>query len=138
MKTSKWMTLAAVLTLTSSLAMAAPHGARTGRHARGGARIAAKLNLTDAQKAQVKEIRQNSREANKAFHETARQTFRELRAARKANDTASVERLRPIVAQQRAQLRQLRQAERQQFLSILTAEQKEQLGQMKNQRRGRR
>src|ERR1700732_196018 len=68
MKTSKWLAAVGVLTLTASLAVAAPHeGKGEGQHGKGGIseRMAQKLNLTDAQKAQVKTLHENFRAQNK-------------------------------------------------------------------------
>ncbi|MCU1347803.1 MAG: hypothetical protein JWO56_833, partial [Acidobacteria bacterium] len=75
MKTkTKWITAAAAtLALTASLAIAAPgegHGGfgrdGQGRHEQG-AKMAEKLNLSDAQKAQWKAIQQSFRQENSAF-----------------------------------------------------------------------
>lgn len=66
MKTTKWMTMAAVVTPFASLAFAAPHqGGKGGR--RGGhrqelsERMAAKLNLTDAQQQQIRDLQKSFR-----------------------------------------------------------------------------
>jgi protein CpxP len=131
MNKNKWMTMAAVLALSTSLAIAAPHGGKGGgkfggKHGRGefGEKFAEKLNLTEAQKAQVKTIRQNNREQNKAFFEQSRSTFEQFRDAKKANDTAKLEQLKPALERQRAQMKQFRDAERQQILALLTPEQR--------------
>jgi periplasmic protein CpxP/Spy len=140
--TKKVMTMAAVLALSTSLAIAAPHGGRGGggRHGRGefGARFADKLNLTDAQKTAIRNIRKNNREANKAFFEQSRETFRQFREAKKAGDTAKVEQLKPAVEQQRARLRQFHKTEREQILSLLTPEQRTQFDALKAEREARR
>lgn len=141
MNKSKWMTMAAVVTLSASLAIAAPHGGKGGgrhggKHGRGefGERFAEKLNLTDAQKAQIKTIRQNNREQNKAFFEQSRATFEQFREAKKANDTAKLEQLKPALEQQRAQMKQFRDAERQQILALLTQEQRARFDAMQAER----
>jgi protein CpxP len=136
MKQTKWMTMAAVLTLTTSLAFAAPHGdkgGRGGKHGRGelGARFAEKLNLTDAQKAQIKTIRQNFREQNKAFFETSKATFQQFREAKKANDTAKLEALKPTMQTTRMQMTALRQQEQAEIAKVLTPEQRTQLEALK-------
>ena len=145
MNKSKWMTMAAVVTLSASLAIAAPHGGKGGgrhggKHGRGefGERFAEKLNLTDAQKAQIKTIRQNNREQNKAFFEQSRATFEQLHAAKKANDTAKVEQLKPVLEQQRAQMKQFRDTERQQILALLTQEQRAKFDAMQAEREAHR
>jgi protein CpxP len=132
MNKNKWMTMAAVLALSASLAIAAPHGGKDrggksgGKHGRGefGEKLAEKLNLTDAQKEQIRTIRTNNREQNKAFFEQSRATFEQFREAKKANDTAKLEQLKPALEKQRAQMKQFRAAERQQILALLTPEQR--------------
>lgn len=148
MKKSKWITMAAVAMLTATVAFAAPH---EGRHGKGGKfggkrghfgafgpRLAEKLNLTDAQKEQIKSIRSNFREQNKAFLEQSRDTFRDFRNARKANDTARIDALRPQVEAQREQLRSLHQQLQQQLLAVLTPEQRAQYDALKAEREQRR
>lgn len=140
---NKVMTMAAVLALSTSLAIAGPHGdkrGRGGKHGRGefGARFAQELGLTDSQKEAIQNIRKNNREANKAFFEQSRETFRQFREAKKANDTAKLEQLKPAVEQQRAKLKQFRETERQQILSLLTPEQRTKLDALKAERKARR
>lgn len=151
MKTnSKWMTMAAVLGLTASLAVAAPtqgefgegHGRGHHGHGRGhkefGAAFANKLNLTDAQKQQMKDIRQQFREQNKAFFESSRTTFEQFREAKKAGDQAKLDALKPAMEAQRAQMKQLRDQQKQRVLSILTPEQRTQYEAMKAEREAKR
>ena len=143
---TKWMTMAAVVTLSATMALAAPHegrGGKGGRHGRHGgsefgARFAKKLNLTDAQKDQLKDIRKNFREQNKAFFETSRETFREFRAAKEAKDTARIDALKPTLEANRAKMQQLREDEKAQVLNILTAEQRAQYEALKAERGERR
>lgn len=129
----KTMTTLAVFALGASLAVAAPqaqNGNWKGGHGHRGfmsERMAQKLNLTDAQKAQIKDLNTQFREQNKAFFESARATFKEYRAAKQANDTAKMQQLQPTVDANKAQMKQLRQAQRAQILNILTPEQRAQL-----------
>jgi Spy/CpxP family protein refolding chaperone len=143
----KWIsTAAAVFALSTSLAMAAPHeGGKHGRHGKrgefgafGGERLAAKLNLTEAQKAQLKAQRETFKQQNQAFFQSSRDTFKEFRAAKKANDTARMEALKPALQANRAQMKSLRDAQRQQFLSILTADQRAQFDALKAERKEKR
>ncbi|HEX8254332.1 MAG TPA: Spy/CpxP family protein refolding chaperone [Thermoanaerobaculia bacterium] len=145
MNNKKWMTVAATLALSTSLAIAAPHGGRgEGKagdkrgHGELGARFAEKLNLTDAQKAQIKTIRQNNRQQNRAVFEQSRETFKQFREAKKAGDTARVAQLEPVVEQQRAQIKQLMTAERQLVLALLTPEQRAQYDALKAEHQARR
>lgn len=143
MNKSKWMTMAAVVALSSSLAIAAPRGegkgGKLGGHGRGefGARFAEKLNLTEAQKEQIKTIRTNNREQNKAFFEQSRETFQQFREAKKANDTAKLEQLKPALEKQRAQMKAFRDAERQQILALLTPEQRTKFDALQAEREAR-
>lgn len=143
MKTTKWITMAAVVTLSASLAFAAPHGpgmgGKRGRHGHQfGERMAAKLNLTDAQKQQLRDLQQSFREKNKAVFENAHALRKDFREAKKAGDTAKLESLKPAMDAQREQMKQLRDAQHQQFLSVLTAEQRTRWEAMKAEREQRR
>jgi protein CpxP len=145
--TTKWIsTTAAVLALSSTLAFAAPHqggaeGGRQGRHGKHGfnaERLAQKLNLTEAQKAQLKAQAETFRAQNKAFFESNRETFQQYREAKKANDTAKMQSLQSQVDAAREQMKSLRQTERQQFLSVLTPDQRAQLDAMQAERKAKR
>lgn len=130
---------AVALALGASLAFAGPGEGRRGplgehREHRMD-RLAEKLNLTDAQKAQIEEQRNNFRASNEARFETHRDTMRQYREARKANDTARADALKQTLELQRGELQQLREAQHQAMLSILTAEQREQLEALKSERR---
>ena len=126
MKMKKTLTAVAAMALTATLAFAAPPEGRHGGHGHRGfaGKFAEKLNLTDAQKQQIRDIRMASREKNKAFFENARQMRQDLRAAREANDTAKLESLKATMQSQHEQMKQIRDAEKQQILSVLTAEQR--------------
>ncbi len=143
MSKSKWMSMAAVMALTASLAIAAPHDGKGGKHGRGrhgefGARFAEKLNLTDAQKQQMRDLNQNFRESNKAFFEQTRDTRRQMREAREAGDQARLDSLKATAQSQREQMKALRTEQHQRVLSLLTAEQRAQFEAMKAEREARR
>jgi len=136
-QTSKWITVVAAVGLSASLAFAGEghgHGMK-GRDRGGfGMKLASKLNLTDAQKEQWKAIRKSSREQNSAFFQQSHQTMKEFRAAKEAGDTAKVDALKQTLQSQRAQMKQIRDAEETQLLNILTAEQRAQFQTLKAQR----
>jgi protein CpxP len=138
----KWLTTAAVLALSSTLAFAAPH--EGGRHGRGGRRgefserFAEKLNLTDAQKQQIKDIQTNFREQNKAFFESTRETRKQMHDAKEAGDTARFESLKATAQGQREQMKQLREAQMQRVTSVLTPAQKSQWDALKAERQAKR
>lgn len=143
MKKHKFLTAVAVLALTASIGIAGEgkfgkHGGH-GRH-RGefGEKLAQKLNLTDAQKQQAKDLNQRFREENKAFFESAHATMKEFRAAKQAGDTAKADSLKNTIEQNRAHMKQLREAQRNQFLSILTPDQRAQWDALKAERKNHR
>jgi len=131
--TKKWFTAAAaaVVALSGTLAFAAPHEGHGGKHGRGGRgelgeQFAQKLNLTDAQKQQIKDSQQSFRDANKAFFEAARDTRRQMREAKEAGDTARLDSLKATAESQHAQMKQLHDAQMQRIEAILTTEQRTQ------------
>jgi Spy/CpxP family protein refolding chaperone len=139
----KAVTTAMVLALGTSLAFAGPgEGKRGKRHGMRGeahiAKLAEKLNLTDAQIEQLKAQRENFRTSNQHRFEAFRDTKRQLREARAANETARAEQLANALALQKGEMAQLREAQHQAMLSILTAEQRAQLEALKAEREARR
>jgi Spy/CpxP family protein refolding chaperone len=146
MNMKKTITTAVALALGASLAFAGPgegkRGMRHGKHGMHGdagmARMAEKLNLTDAQKTQLQEQRKNFRESNQARFQTHRDTMRQFREAKKAGDTARADALKATLEIQKGELQQLRKAQHDAMLSILTAEQRAQLEAMKAEHRSRR
>ena len=139
----KTVTTAVVLALGASLAMAGPgegkFGKRHGRHGEAKfARLAEKLNLTDAQKQQIQEQQRNFMESNRSRFETHRDTMRQYREARQAGDTARADALKATLELQRGEIKQLRQAQHEAMLSVLTAEQRTRLEALKAERGTRR
>jgi len=131
MNSKKWITGIAVLAVSASLAIAAPQEGRGwgGHHGQRGLmseKLAQKLNLTDAQKAQLKTLNEQFRQDNKAFFQASRQTMQDYRAAKEANDTAKLNALQPTIDSQKAQMKQLRDAQEARVLSILTPDQQTQ------------
>lgn len=141
--TKKWFTAAAVVALSSTLAFAAPHeGGKRGRGGRGGhefsERFAEKLNLSEAQKQQIKDAQTSFRDENKAFFETARDTRRQMREAKEAGDTARLEQLKATAQSQHARMKELRTAQHQRIMNLLTPEQRTQWEALKAERDARR
>lgn len=144
--TSKWITAAAVLGLSATLAFAGSttgeghdHGfGAKGRHHHGFSKLASKLNLTDAQKDQWKAIRKSSHEQNAAFFQQSRETRKEFFTAKKAGDTGKADSLKATLQSQHAQMKQIRESEEQQFTKILTADQSAQFQTLKAARAARR
>lgn len=144
MNKTKWMSVAAVLTLSTTLAFAGPHGAKgksEGMHGRGGelgARFAQKLNLSEAQKTQIRDLRKSFHEQNKAFFDSMRETRQQFKAAREANDTARLDALKGTMASQREQMKQLRAQQHDRMLALLTPDQRTQFEAMKAEREAKR
>ncbi|MFP5246274.1 MAG: Spy/CpxP family protein refolding chaperone [Thermoanaerobaculia bacterium] len=145
MKNSKkWMTAAAVLALSTSMAFAAPHEGKGGKHRRGGRggefgeRLAQKLKLTDAQKQQIRDLQKSFREENKAFFQQTRDTRRQMREAKETGDQARLESLKATAKSQHEQMRALRTQQRERITSLLTSEQRAQLDALKAERKERR
>jgi Spy/CpxP family protein refolding chaperone len=141
MNKNKLITMAAVVALSATVAFAVPHEGRGGHHGRGGelgARMAEKLNLSDAQKQQIKDLQTNFRESNKAFFDQVRDTHKQMDAAREANDTARLDALKATAESQHAQMKQLRDQQQQRIAALLTPEQRAQLDAMKAEREARR
>jgi Spy/CpxP family protein refolding chaperone len=141
--TKKWFTAAAaILTLSGTLAFAAPHEGRGGKHGRGGRQFgehfAQKLNLTDSQKQQIQDVQKSFRDENKAFFDATRDTHRQIRAAKEAGDTAKLEALKATAESQREQMKQLRGEKMQRIEALLTTEQRAQWQAMKAERQAKR
>jgi len=138
----KLISAAAVFVFGASLAVAAPNdgdGFRGGRHRGAKAEhLARKLNLSDAQRDQMRDIRKGFREENRAFFESFHQTFRDYRAAKKAGDTAKADELKAQLESQRAQMKLLHDTLDGKISAVLTPEQNAQWSAMKAERAARR
>ena len=140
----KMFAVLAVVALSGTMAIAAVDdgGGKAWGHGHRGramaAHLAKKLNLTDAQIEQWKSIHQSFRTDNQAFLQSVRQTHQDLRAARQAGDEAKVAELKAVAQSQRAQMKQLREAQHEKFLSILTPDQRAQFDALKAERQARR
>ena len=94
-----------------------------------------KLNLTDDQKAKMKQIRESFAATNKPLHEQLRAKRQELRQANQGgtfNEALATQKLTEMAGLQ-AKLMGERMKLHQEMLSVLTAEQKAQLEQRKAQ-----
>src|ERR1051326_5707831 len=143
MKTAtKWITAVGATALTAALAVAGVTAASDeGKHGYEGKgrqemqqKLAEKLNLTDAQKQQWEAIRKASREQNAEFFAKSKETMEAFRAAKDANDQAKIDALAPAMQAQRAQMKQIRDAENAKLMQILTDPQKAQFQAMQAER----
>ena len=89
-------------------------------------KLAQKLNLSDAQKTQIRDLNKTFRQDNMAFFQSVRETREQVRAAKQANDTAKLDALKPTIESQKAQMKQLRDAQEQKVLTVLTPDQQTQ------------
>ncbi|MGH8693894.1 MAG: Spy/CpxP family protein refolding chaperone [Burkholderiales bacterium] len=114
--------------------------AHGGRHGRGEFGMFSRLNLTDAQKAQMKQIGQSSRERTNPLRQELHAKMRDLRQAEQggAFNEALVTRKLTETAPLRAKLMGEEFKTRQEMLAVLTPEQKTQFDQMREQFKSRR
>ena len=116
-------------------------GERFGGHGRGGGFGAFRgLNLTDAQKAQMKQIRQNHSESTKALRQELRTQMESLRQANQGGtfNEAQVAQKLAETSGLRAKLMGEQFKMRQEMLAVLTPEQKAQLEQRREQFKAKR
>jgi len=139
--------LAAAFAVPVAIAQSTDDGGR-GRRGREGhfgrrggeGRIFKQLDLTDAQKAQMKQIREDSREQIRPLAEQIRAKRQEIRQAREGgtvNEALVTQKLTEI-APLEAKLIAERARVHEQMLSVLTAEQRTKLEQMREQFKSRR
>jgi protein CpxP len=106
-----------------------------GRHGRGGGNAWQQLNLTDAQKTQMKQIRESYRERTQPLHQELRAKRQELRQGNQGgtfNEALTTQVLTESAALE-AKLMGERFKMRQEMLALLTPEQKNQLEQLREQ-----
>lgn len=120
-------------------------GKRGGHHGKGfrhgrKARLFQQLNLTDAQKAQLKEIKQRHRESTKSLREEMRASRRSMKQVTQngAFNESAVRAAAQASNNARVELAVVRAKMRSEMFAVLTAEQKTQLEQLKEQRRQKR
>src|SRR4051812_13948170 len=85
------------------------------------------LNLTDAQKSQVKAIHEKYKDQEKAVREQMKPMREQFEAARKSGDKAKLEALRAQYKPQMEQGRALRERQMAEIRSILNADQQKKL-----------
>lgn len=87
------------------------------------------LNLTDAQKAQIQQIKQSTRQQMDAIFTPAQKEQRRL--AREQRQKPNLN----LTEDQKAKLKAIRQSSKSQMEAVLTAEQKQKLQELRQQRR---
>jgi Spy/CpxP family protein refolding chaperone len=136
MNVMKKLLIALTVAATSAIAFAqtpadgAPH-----RHGHRGAfhQLGAKLNLTDAQKQQMKDIRSADRASNRQLYADFGAKLHQLRALRQANDPGAAA-LKAEIESMKPQIEAARKANRQAMLGVLTADQRAQLKEARQSR----
>ena len=98
--------------------------------------VAQKLNLTDEQKAQLKQLRETTHNANAQLFADAHAKRQELRSLTRADDPRASE-VKAQLEALRPQLEAARKQQHTEFLNVLTPEQREQLEQWKAERQSK-
>jgi Spy/CpxP family protein refolding chaperone len=131
----KRFVIALSIAAMSVAAFAGPHrGPRQRQHQF--RKMVEKLGLTDAQKQQLRDLRKANHERNHQLYADLRAKVREYRAMRRANDPKA-EALRNEIQPLREQARAARKAAREQFRNVLTAQQRQQLDELRAARQHR-
>lgn len=119
-----WFTIIAILVFAVSTAFAGhDHGGKQ-KYKSLADKLGAKLNLTEAQKAQVAAIEKTTRDQNAAFFDNASATKKDYMAAKNANDTAKLDSLKPVMESQQAQMKRIHEEQMKKVLEVLTPEQR--------------
>src|SRR5258708_1720806 len=133
----KRFVIALMVTATAAISFAQT-GDRGQFHprARGARQFASELNLTDAQRQQLKDIRTASREQNKQLHVDYRAKLQQYRALKTANDPAASD-VKAQLEAMKPQLKAARKASREAMLNVFTPEQRAQLKEARHEGFGR-
>jgi periplasmic protein CpxP/Spy len=136
MNVMKKLLIALTVAATSAIAFAqtpadgAPH--RHGHHG-GFHQLGAKLNLTDAQKQQMKDIRSADKASNQQLYADFGAKLHQLRALRQANDPGAAA-VKAEIESMKPQIKAARKASRQAMLAVLTPDQRAQLKEARQSR----
>jgi periplasmic protein CpxP/Spy len=130
------VTTAAALSATGLFAAA--EAGHMGRHGRFGARMAAELGLTDAQKAQAKTIFQNAHQTAMPVMQQLRQERQAVRAAVQAGKSEQeIQQLAQAEGPQLSQLAGIRASAFAKFYAMLTPDQQQKLQTLRQSHRGK-
>src|SRR3954451_13987446 len=132
----KKFVIALMVTATSAIGFAqtaAPEPHQHQGHRAGLGRIAAPLNLTDAQKQQLKDIRTAEHQRNQQLYADFHAKLQEFRSLKQANDPKADD-VKAELKSMRPQMEAARKASRDAMLNILTPEQRDQLKAARNSR----
>ena len=98
------------------------HRPHRGRGMRGARALLKGITLSDAEKANLKNVHAKYESQFKALREQSKPTFQAARAARQRGDTAAARQIMSKAAPQREQMKQLMQSERNDLRGALTPE----------------
>ena len=101
-------------------------------------RLAQRLDLTDEQQAQVREIKEASREKHEALREKMQNNREAMREAIQSDNTASIRSLADQKGDLVAEMSVLKANDRAKIRAVLTPEQQQAFADMKKRGRGRR
>ena len=136
-KMGVWMAVAALGT-ASLFAQTPPPARHSQRQGRTGAVMAAALNLTDAQKSQMKSIFQEARQSSQPIRQQLRQTRQSLNAAVQAGNSDQIQQLSATEGTQMGQLAAIHASARAKMFKMLTPEQQQKLSTLQAAMHGRR
>jgi Spy/CpxP family protein refolding chaperone len=130
-----WMA-AAALGAASLLAQTPP----AGRHSQHQGRFVQQLNLTDAQKSEMKSIFQEARQASQPVRQQLKQTRQSMQAAVQAGNSDQIQQLSATEGTEMGQLAAIRASAHAKMFKMLTPEQQQKLStlqaSMHNRRHG--
>src|ERR1700722_14850243 len=131
-KMGAWMAVAALGT-ASLFAQTPP----TPRHNHQHGQLAAALNLTDAQKSQMKSIFQEARQSAQPVRQQLKQIRQSLQAAVKAGDSNQIQQLASTEGTEMGQLAAIHASARAKVFKMLTPEQQQKLSTLQASMHGR-
>lgn len=126
----KKLVIAFAVAATAAAAFAAPHARTAHRGAAHMEKFAQTLNLTDAQKQQIRDIHQAARDRNKQLYADYRAKLRQFRELKRAGDPTA-DAVKAELQPMREQVKAARKATHEAVLNVLTAEQRQQLEQLR-------
>jgi Spy/CpxP family protein refolding chaperone len=136
-KMGAWMAVAALGT-ASLFAQTPPPARHFQRHGQFATAMAAQLNLTDAQKSQMKSIFDEARQSSQPVRQQLKQTRESLQAAIKAGNSEQIQQLSATQGTEMGQLTAIRSSAHAKMFQILTPEQQQKLSTLQAARHARR
>lgn len=136
-KIGAWMAVAALGT-ANLFAQTPPNARHFQRQSRFAAVLATALNLTDAQRSQMKSISQEARQSARPVRQQLRQTRQSLQAAVKAGNSERIQQLAATEGTEMGQLAAIRASAHAKMFKMLTPEQQQKLSTLQTAMHGSR